>query len=623
MRKHIIYIILLSLLPFYSFSQECDTIIRAKDTSEALYFYSNVDSLALGKLHPLKVDMNNFQYYKPTHKKDPFVATLGNVGLAYRKLVFNPSFQSTFDYGLHSFDAYLFTNMNTEYYHLIHPYTELSYLMGAKKEQVFGVKFNRKIFPNFGIGANIRYVNSPGYYERQKSDDKSMALTAQYYTKNRRYGIIGNYLHNKVYVEENGGIQDDSIFENNIEKDRLIYPVNLNDAKNEIKNNSFFINQYFNLSRRSDTTSKASKLGRISHSCTRSRETIKYIDNDPASGFYKNIYLDSVQSYDSIYKFKVENNITWSNLGYNDTALQKPLYVYFGAKHSYIEIAGYMPKMIIKQISPNAGVYLKFLKNNILFAKYSYTTGDYNDGDYSGELLASHHFNYDSLNIGKLSFSFKISKHSPAYFYQHYESNNFMWVNNFGKIKNRTFGAAYHYKRISVSVSYTSVNNYVYLNDNAIPQQSPGVLNLIRGEVDYRLRFWKMGVDTRVVYQSVSDKNIMRLPPLMVNMSIFLNTKVFNDAATLQPGVDIFYNSKYYADAYMPALRSFYLQNKKEIGNYYYIDLYLMLKIRRAIIFLKYRHFNALFGNYTYYMVPQYPQQDAAFKLGISWKFFD
>ncbi|MFC2107823.1 putative porin, partial [Bacteroidota bacterium] len=518
---------------------------------------------------------------------------------------------------------YLFNPKNTEFYKLTYPYTELSYFMGAKKEQLFRVKFNRKLFPNFAVGASIRFINSPGYYERQKSDDKSFNLTAQYFTSNKRYGIIGTYIHNKVYVEENGGIQNDSTFEKNIEKDRKIFPINLNDAKNELKNNTYFFNQYFNLSRRSDSTSSASKLGRITHSFTRSKETVKYIDNEPTAGFYKNVFLDTIQTFDSVYQYKIENSLTWSNLGYNDTALQKPVYVYFGAKHSYIELAGYMPRLTIRQISPNAGIYLRLLKNSILFARYSYTTGDYNDGDFTGDVMVSHNFKYDSLDLGKLTFSFITTKHSPAYFYQHYESNNFMWRNDFVKIRSRILGAEYQYKRLTVSANFTSVKNYVYLNENALPQQSTGVVNVIRGAIDYNLRFWKMGVDSKVVYQSVSDKNVLRVPPLMVNLSIYFNSKIFQDAATIQPGIDIFYNNKYYADAYMPALRSFYLQNTKEIGNYYYIDLYIMLRIRRAIIFLKYRHLNALFGNYTYYMVPHYPQQDAAFKLGISWKFFD
>ena len=73
----------------------------------------------------------------------------------------------------------------------------------------------------------------------------------------------------------------------------------------------------------------------------------------------------------------------------------------------------------------------------------------------------------------------------------------------------------------------------------------------------------------------------------------------------------------------MPALRSFYLQNEKEIGNYVYMDVYLMLRVKRAVIFLKYQHFNAGWLGYSYYMTPHYPMADAAFKFGVSWVFYD
>ena len=35
------------------------------------------------------------------------------------------------------------------------------------------------------------------------------------------------------------------------------------------------------------------------------------------------------------------------------------------------------------------------------------------------------------------------------------------------------------------------------------------------------------------------------------------------------------------------------------------------------------KHFNASFMGRTYYMVPSYPMQDAAFKFGVDWIFHD
>ena len=67
----------------------------------------------------------------------------------------------------------------------------------------------------------------------------------------------------------------------------------------------------------------------------------------------------------------------------------------------------------------------------------------------------------------------------------------------------------------------------------------------------------------------------------------------------------------------------YYLQDKKEIGNYLYMDVFINIKIQRARFFLTYTHFNASFMGRSYYMVPNYPMQDGAFKFGISWRFHD
>ena len=109
----------------------------------------------------------------------------------------------------------------------------------------------------------------------------------------------------------------------------------------------------------------------------------------------------------------------------------------------------------------------------------------------------------------------------------------------------------------------------------------------------------------------------------MADVAIFVTLPLFKGATTIQPGISLYYNTSYYADAYMPALRSFYAQGNKEIGNFVYADIFFNFRIKRARMFFKYSHFNSLFGTYDYYMVPSYPMMDAGFRFGISWKFFD
>ena len=91
----------------------------------------------------------------------------------------------------------------------------------------------------------------------------------------------------------------------------------------------------------------------------------------------------------------------------------------------------------------------------------------------------------------------------------------------------------------------------------------------------------------------------------------------------MQPGVSLFYNTSYYADNYMPALRMFYTQNNKRIGDYLYADVFVNLQIKRANVFIKYQHFNAGWKDYSFYMMPHYPQQSGALKVGMIWRFYD
>ena len=109
----------------------------------------------------------------------------------------------------------------------------------------------------------------------------------------------------------------------------------------------------------------------------------------------------------------------------------------------------------------------------------------------------------------------------------------------------------------------------------------------------------------------------------MGNLSIYYTAVLFHGAATAQPGLSFFYNTLYNGNSYMPATRSFYLQDNKEIGNYLYMDVFLNVKIQRARLFIMYSNFGSFFLGRTYYTVPNYPMQDAAFKFGVSWRFYD
>jgi hypothetical protein len=113
------------------------------------------------------------------------------------------------------------------------------------------------------------------------------------------------------------------------------------------------------------------------------------------------------------------------------------------------------------------------------------------------------------------------------------------------------------------------------------------------------------------------------VPAFTGNLTLTYSQPLFKGAATIEPGLNFFYNTAYYGNAYMPDTRSFYLQDQQKTGNYLYMDVFLNVRIQRARLFVMYSHFNAGWMGRNYFMVPQYPMPDGAFRFGVTWRFHD
>jgi hypothetical protein len=91
----------------------------------------------------------------------------------------------------------------------------------------------------------------------------------------------------------------------------------------------------------------------------------------------------------------------------------------------------------------------------------------------------------------------------------------------------------------------------------------------------------------------------------------------------IELGADARYNSAYFADAYHPVTGLFYLQNKKKLGNYPYIDAFVNAKLKRTRIFAQYMNIGSMFLEKSYFTSLHFPMNKATFRLGISWSFYD
>jgi len=629
-----------------------DSTSSARDSTNVSYFYNDVDKEGRLKLHPLDTLLTGFQNYNPLTRHGYFYATLGNIGSAYDNLFPSPLRETGgFDFGIHTFDNLLYQNDSVRYYRVIKTYTELEYVQGAKKELNFTARFSRNIYRGLNLGFDFHVSSSPGAYLRQKTNIVNFVLTAQFFSKTKRYGLITNFLVNRIKNQENGGIKYDSIFEQNLESNRQVFEVNLQNAQNNVRESGFYIKQFFDLTRHDlsqlDSAKQQRKrieLGRITYSFSFNRQVFNYVDNDPTSGFYTNIYFDSTQTADSVTVKKIENVITWTNPSFNPGRTYRRIQLEFSLKHLYTELtyptiknydvqfdpawaAVEMPnphqRYFFNQLIPSGWIAFQPFSTFRLESYADYVFGTYNEGDFSFNATMSQVLGSLKRNLGILSISGFYRFHEPDYFFQLYQGNNFRWNNAWEKEGLISAEASYSYKYFTLGARMSRISNYVYLDTAAIPQQEKDNIGYIRSWLDTDIDVWRFKFKGEFAFQSIQGSNVIRVPAFIGNLAVYFTQPLFRGTAVIQPGLNFFYNTSYYADSYMPATRMFFLQDQKEIGNYIYMDVFINVKIQRARLFLAYSHFNASFMGHTYFTVPNYPMQDGAFKFGVSWRFHD
>ena len=638
MRKVFIPLLFFSLFcfanPLSSYSSPADSskIKPKRDSTQVSFFYNDFEKLGSLKLHPIDTSLNGFQKYDPLEKQYNFYASLGNNGQDYKCLIPYPILQSSgFDFGIHSFDRFLYQNDSVRYFKVMKTYTDLEYVQGGKKEIFFHAVFSRNVYRSLNIGFDLRVTNSPGAYLRQSTNHINFFLTAQYFSKDKRYGVISNFLINRLKNNENGGIKYDSIFEQNTESNRQVYGIRLEKAQTRIRETGFFMKHYFNLSRHAknanDTaffSSKRIELGRLSYSFEYNRQIQNYIDYDPNSGFYQNIYLDSITSFDSVSIKRITNEICWTNPSFRTEKRNRLLQLEIHLKQQYVEVRDHDIRKFFIQYIPAVDLNINLIPSLHLEANADYVLGDYNEGDLSLRVALSQTLGKPEKNGGTITLKGRYAFQKPGWFYEHYSGNNFRWDTAWRKQNLISGSFSYVFKDIvDAGVNISRINHFTYLDSTANPRQFNQQFGYIFAYLNGTLNLWKLKFKGQFAYQTVQGTNVLNLPAFIGNLTIYFTQRLSHGSAAIQPGLNFSYQTLYYGDSYMPATRSFFLQNSKQVGNYIFMDIFLNLKIQRARIFLMYAHFNSSFMGYSYFTVPHYPMQDAAFKFGVTWRFHD
>ena len=611
------------------------------DSTHVKYFYNNFNNYTLGNIEEIDTTTLLTSYYSPLDKKFSLYQTLSNSGLANKKLTLSYPFTTGLNPMIKAFSSNIRTKDNILFPIIHQPFSEIKYMMGGNKEQHLEILFSREFIPNLFVTLNYDIDFSPGIYKRTKTHNSFFDGNIRYNTKNNRYGITGYYFLNKLDLQENGGIVNDSIFNNNIETDRSIIDVNLNNATNLIKVSGFGINQYFNIlspnkKTKEDTTTiyknRKIDIGRINYAFNYQSNHAVYQDEDPISIFYHNYdkVLDSTLTFDSVYFHTIENELYWNTLGYKKYNNDIPFYLSFGIKHSFTYHAGFRDyntnewfnKQRLSNISANADIIVNLFKSTRISGNAELITNGYHAGDFYIKGQWKQFIGTSNKNFGALKFDINLNRQSADWFEEYYYSNNFRWNNNFNPTTTLILQGSYELPFLTIGIKNTTINNYIYFGTNVKPEQHSGALNISSLYSTFDVRINKFEFVGFASLQTTDNNDIIHIPNFQAKAKFAYNITLVKNISMMQPSIIINYFTEYYADAYMPSLRTFYLQNEVKIGNFPYIDLCVTFKIKRANIFVTYTNMYSLTKDYRYYTTPHYPMRDSRFCLGVNWRLY-
>ncbi|MBR1514588.1 MAG: hypothetical protein IJ622_09900 [Bacteroidales bacterium] len=638
------------------------------DSTFVTYKPYSFDSIFLNASKVIDTTTFHAVNYEVLERENTIYSTLSNTGLAHKSMRFGYRSHVGFDMSFSAFSAFMQDESNMLSYQSVLPYSEIRYLMTATdKEQHLNVRFGRQFAPRLFVAFTFNTDYSPGAFKNNKSVNNYFWVNTHYFTKNQRYAVSAFWYRNKLEMQENGGITNDEAYSSHTETDNSVITTNLNSANNYVISSGIGLEHYFNLlpqiikttnnetpqrmidsigtdslavdSIVVDTQSIRQKLkvrkftlGRICHSFNYLNSKLYYNESSPSAAFYQSFdtLFNTSKSTDTTRISAFKNSLQWNSLGYQKYNDDVPFYLYAGVNHGYYTIKSFdylegetRTDRNINQIGVSGGIIINLFKSTRITGQGELITLGHQIGDFDVKGQWKQFIGTSSNNYGSAIFDFEIKRQSANWFEERYNSNHFRWDNDFHAATYLTFNLRYNYKKYSIGAKQTSISNLIYFGTDARPAQYEGMFSIREAYLSFHQNLWRFELEGFASMQKSSNEDVIHLPLFMGQLKVAYSQPIFRKAAVLHPSLTVRYFTKYYADAYMPATRTFYLQNEVQIGNFPYIDLAIALKVKKATVFVAYSNMFLLTGNYNSFIAPHYPMRDSRIFIGINWRLFN
>lgn len=616
----------------------------------------------LGTHSASTVDTLLYNYQRdfiPSFKSDAF-ATTGTLGSEGINMIYEKRPAPTtffFDDALY----YTLPSLKTfKMYNTYIPMTFLSYNFGGNKQNhadrlnaIFAGNVNR----NIGIGAFIDYNYSKGAYNAQAVKDFSFGFSV--YFNSHRYEMQTLYYHFSALNKENGGITDDRYItdpaevQGGVEKvEPKSIPVRLSNAHSRINGQRLFSTHAFKVGYWTEeqvndtlTRDKYVPLMKFVYSLDYDWRHHMFRNDNASQGqeFWENRYFNPNATDDNTRYWIVTNTVgvqllegfkKWAKFGIDayfqlqnrkitlphafapeltdeERAELTPLPDGFAVPQSKSVTRGYVGGSISKR------------KGDIIKYNASVKLGLFGgiDGDLylNGDISSRFRMLGDTVSISAYG---GYTNASNSWLLGHYASNHFIWDNKFNNFKEFKVGGklVIPWTRTTVSVGLRNIKDYVYFNEQSLPAQYNGNVQIFSLSLDQKLKFGIWNWNNSITWQTSSRQEIIPLPALAIYSNMFLDFRAFR-VLQVQVGIDCDYYTRFYGLDYQPATMTFHTQHETKVGNYPFCNAYASAKLYKCRFYVLWSHVNQGWFSKNYFSLPHYPLNPRCLQFGLSIDF--
>lgn len=570
--------------------------------------------------------IRNFHRYNYVQRFEYLYQDLGNMGTAIRPIYYQTPALIGVTPGFQSYDLYWDTE-EVKYYDTKSPFTNLKVDLGGRGRSRTRVAFSRNINPGWNFGFNYRGLFVDKQIQRSGKGDRHVKGTyydvyTAYQTKDSTYRLFLNFRRMYHQVDEYGGVYTTAASRMSDFFVDTAEPWLREAESNDLRANLHLAHQY-----------RVGSALQLYHQFDLYRQTNKFLDllGSERTGFFDYNEYDTAKDETPSYSMDISRFRSMRNEVGIKGSLLKLFYNGYYALREYDMVSN---RLLTDTVDVRTSGTESYLGGRISLKLDSLV-----EVNGWAEVQQEGNFRIEGEIKSKwFEAALRQTLYEPTFVQQFYRGSHDVWDNNWSKVESTWLNGYIHYNSrwlsFSPGITFARIRNYVYFRksdveaglQSVLPTQSPG--NQIYTSPEVRLTITMLRhvqLSARGIYTKFLENtdDAMRIPDLFVNAQLSYANIFYHGNLDMHAGVDVHWQSAYFAPGYDPAIQQFYTQNDFQSPAFPIIDIFFNAKIKRGRIFVKYHNLNQLITKEGYLPTPYYPGQKNVIDFGFDWSFYD